>query len=452
MSAVPGPSTAPSNPQLLAPEILGCQISNTPTVVDNGQLQKGGSVISLCFDGTTSKYNKTNTNVVKLYSLLKKNSEKDQLCYYQPGVGTYIHPGYISPIFSWAAQTLDKAFAWYLYQHVMDGYKFLMQNYKDGDRICLFGFSRGAYTARALAGMLHKVGLLSKDNLEQIPFAYKLYKSKRKSDVAKGFKDTFSRSVTIDFVGVWDTVASIGAIWSRTLPFASGNTAIKVFRQALALDEHRAKFRPTFLTHEELIQSEDSSVSLPHGDQTRGHTQVETGRGSGTNAKEVWFVGSHAVTDVGGGSVPDDSEHALSNISLRWMIRELVDAGYKDLFSSEVLAEKNLLQPPAPLSQLMPQNSGRNNDIIDSQDSDDLKKIRDPLRRCPVWWTIEVFPTRFSFIDSNNRWKTKRNFNLGRGRHVPPEPVFHESVRTHMKNKSYTPKAIYEPGTERYER
>jgi uncharacterized protein (DUF2235 family) len=93
----------------------------------------------------------------------------------QPGVGTYFQPGVVSPIFGWAAQILDKAIAWYLYQHVLDGYKFLMQNYNVGDRVCLFGafvipsenqpftyiavagFSRGAYTARALAGMLHKV-------------------------------------------------------------------------------------------------------------------------------------------------------------------------------------------------------------------------------------------------------------------------------------------------------
>ena len=57
----------------------------------------------------------------------------------QPGVGTYFQPGVVSPIFGWAAQILDKAIAWYLYQHVLDGYEFLMQNYNVGDRVCLFG-------------------------------------------------------------------------------------------------------------------------------------------------------------------------------------------------------------------------------------------------------------------------------------------------------------------------
>ncbi|KAH9081489.1 hypothetical protein EDB83DRAFT_2669902 [Lactarius deliciosus] len=111
----------------------------------------------LCFDGTSDKYDKDNTNVVKLYSLFNKDHVDQQLCYYQAGIGTYTAPGFISSIGKLVAKTLDKAFAWYLYQHILDGYRFLMLNYNAGDRVCLFGFSRGAYTARALAGMLHKV-------------------------------------------------------------------------------------------------------------------------------------------------------------------------------------------------------------------------------------------------------------------------------------------------------
>lgn len=118
-----------------------------------------------------------------------------QLCYYQEriplpfhvsdifnvtqgGIGTYFQPGVVSPFFRFAARILDEALAWYLSEHIMDGYKFLMQNYHEGDSVCIFGsfifrepssvtradeqligFSRGAYTARALAGMLHKVAI-----------------------------------------------------------------------------------------------------------------------------------------------------------------------------------------------------------------------------------------------------------------------------------------------------
>lgn len=81
----------------------------------------------------------------------------------------------------------------------------MMDNYRNGDKISIFGFSRGAYTARALAGMLTKVGLLPKDNFEQVSFAWKMYKRTDKAGIilSEGFKKTFSRSVEIDFLGVW---------------------------------------------------------------------------------------------------------------------------------------------------------------------------------------------------------------------------------------------------------
>ncbi|TDL22155.1 hypothetical protein BD410DRAFT_770672 [Rickenella mellea] len=199
----------------------------------------------LCFDGTSNQYDGDNTNVVKLFSLLSK--DEHQLCYYQAGIGTYLDPGVFTPLFLWSAKLMDEAVAWYLDAHVMGGYKFIMQNYRPGDKICLFGFSRGAYTARALAGMLHKVGLLPRDNMEQVPFAYKMYSRVDDEGVrlSEGFKRTYCREVKIEFLGVWDTVASVGMVIGRTLPFTVSNTMIKTFRHALSLDEHRAKFRPT---------------------------------------------------------------------------------------------------------------------------------------------------------------------------------------------------------------
>ncbi|KDQ62719.1 hypothetical protein JAAARDRAFT_171302 [Jaapia argillacea MUCL 33604] len=203
-------------------------------------------VLVLCFDGTANQYDGDNTNVVRLFSLLKKDDFHEQLCYYQAGIGTYFQPGVVSPLFQWVAKIADEAVAWYLDAHVMDGYRFLMQNYNAGDKICLFGFSRGAYTARALAGMLHKVGLLPKDNDQQIPFAYKLYRKTSPADVelGAGFKQTFCRTVQVDFVGVWDTVSSVGVVMGRSLPFTTANETIKTFRHALSLDEHRTKFQP----------------------------------------------------------------------------------------------------------------------------------------------------------------------------------------------------------------
>ena len=85
---------------------------------------------------------------MKLFSLLSKNDPSTQLCLYLPGVGTWFKPGMVSPLLYWLAILLDLAFAWYLDQHVLEGYRFIMQNWKQGDKICLFGFSRGAYIAR----------------------------------------------------------------------------------------------------------------------------------------------------------------------------------------------------------------------------------------------------------------------------------------------------------------
>ncbi|KAF8758689.1 hypothetical protein RHS01_02885 [Rhizoctonia solani] len=195
----------------------------------------------LCFDGTTNVYDNTNTNVVKLFSLLKRDRRDEQMVYYQPGIGTYAPPGIFLPLTMALAKIADQGIALYLDKHVMGGYQFLMKHYSEG----LFGFSRGAYTARALAGMLHKVGLLPPDNVEQISFAYQMYK---RTDLAGytesvGFKKTFSREVKIEFMGVWDTVSSVGLLWPRHLPFTSSNSIVKTFRHAVSLDERRAKFK-----------------------------------------------------------------------------------------------------------------------------------------------------------------------------------------------------------------
>lgn len=95
----------------------------------------------------------------------------------------------------------------YLDAHITGGYSFLMNNYRNGDKISIFGFSRGAYTARALAGMLTKVGLLPKDNIEQVPFAWKLYTQSSTGELAgksvEDYRKMFSRTVEIEFLGIW---------------------------------------------------------------------------------------------------------------------------------------------------------------------------------------------------------------------------------------------------------
>ena len=120
-----------------------------------------------------------------------------------------------------------------------------MDSYREGDKICLFGFSRGAYTARCLAGMLHKVGLLPRNNTAQVAFAYQFYKddSKEGWKMSADFKKTFCIDASVYFVGVFDCVASVGFV-PRKLPFSSTPTSrTGHFRHAMALDEHRSKFK-----------------------------------------------------------------------------------------------------------------------------------------------------------------------------------------------------------------
>src|ERR1700712_3660709 len=119
-----------------------------------------------------------------------------------------------------------------------------MQKYREGDKICLLGFSRGAYTVRCLAGMLHKVGLLPASNASQVNFAYNFYKDDTTHgwEMSSEFKKTFCTDVNVYFLGLWDCVASVGFI-PRTLPFSKSPThSVRYFRHAMALDEHRSKF------------------------------------------------------------------------------------------------------------------------------------------------------------------------------------------------------------------
>ncbi|KAI0081423.1 hypothetical protein K474DRAFT_1656566 [Panus rudis PR-1116 ss-1] len=337
----------------------------------------------LCFDGTGDQFDGDNSNVVQFLAMLQKNDTSKQLVYYQAGIGTYTDPLFSLPVTSSISLVLDQMLAWNLASHIKDGYTFLMQNYTDGDKICIFGFSRGAYTARALAGMLHKVGLLPLCNHQQLPFAYDMYVREDTEGLQLGlmFKRTFCRSVQVDFLGVWDTVASVGII-PHYLPFIHENTGIKYLRHALALDERRVKFHPQFCVEPkrkiqkqqlERMQENAAVNDTAHHDRPipERHKTIQKAFEDEVNARhglkqtdvlEVWFAGAH--TDVGGGSVPNGTAHSLARIPLRWMIRQcfscntgivfdavqLQRAGLRVTMRADELDEKGNLKPVlAPL-------------------------------------------------------------------------------------------------------
>ncbi|KAF8215371.1 hypothetical protein K438DRAFT_1801131 [Mycena galopus ATCC 62051] len=331
----------------------------------------------LCFDGTGDQFDADNSNIVQLVSAMKKDDRTKQMVYYQSGIGTYMSPKVANPLLTKISLTLDAAIAWNLDAHVMGGYEFLMQNYTAGDRICIFGFSRGAYIARSLAGMIHKVGLLPVDNHQQVPFAYRIY---ARADAAgwtqsNAFKKAFSNDVHIDFIGVWDTVNSVGLIPKR-LPFTTSNTIVRTFRHAVSLDERRAKFKanlwnvptdkekklgthtppvaPT-LQHKPLrhgftlpmakIETRFKNMAQSDDEDEQEQTEFEEAFSKSrktrpTDVLEVWFAGCHC--DVGGGSVANDTRHSLARIPLRWMIRECFKADTGIIFDARRLQELGL--------------------------------------------------------------------------------------------------------------
>ena len=206
--------------------------------------------IVVCCDGTGNEFGDANSNVVKLAATLV--IDEQQVSYYHPGVGTMGSPN----ARTWLEKKWDVirglAFGYGITSCITDAYRYLMQTYDPGDHIYLFGFSRGAYAARALGGLLHMYGLLHEDNEGLIPYITEKFATRTKEtqgmahtlEVAEGFKQTFSQDVLIHFVGVWDTVSSVGWISDPVvIPFTANNPIMEIGRHAISIDERRCFFR-----------------------------------------------------------------------------------------------------------------------------------------------------------------------------------------------------------------
>ncbi|KAJ3566808.1 hypothetical protein NP233_g6769 [Leucocoprinus birnbaumii] len=451
----------------------------------------------LCFDGTGDQFDSDNSNIIELFGILRKDDPDRQLVYYQAGIGTYTVPQIATPFFAKVSKTLDMMVAWNLDAHIMGGYEFLMQNYKAGDKICIFGFSRGAYTARCLAGMVHKVGLLPICNHQQVAFAYKMYT--RNSPLgwkqSNMFKKAFSINVKIEFLGVWDTVASVGII-PRRLPFTTSNTCVRIFRHAISLDERRSKFKQNTWNlpsdKEAKLAETDRPDHEHHGNHHHGtncktlqkhmERQYSEASDARTDVEEVWFAGCHC--DVGGGSVSNGIRPNLARIPLRWMIRQtfLTETGI--MFSARGLRRIGLdldpntyhpiLQRPPALElpsnthiQPIPRKERLSLEQYDAKikaDADaeqelseqeiDLRDALSPkydqLSLARYWWALELLPGKHRYQKEDKSWTWEITFNLGRGRHIPRQTrhgvKVHRSVKTRLEagyvdGKAYRPKA-----------
>ncbi|KAF4987498.1 hypothetical protein FGRMN_10329 [Fusarium graminum] len=149
----------------------------------------------ICFDGTGNTFSGTNadTNVVKILRKLNRNHPK-QFHYYQTGIGTYdvnetsVNKSFLGEARSKVSKVIDQSFGTTFDAHVIAGYRFLMRYYETDAKIYIFGFSRGAFTAKYLARMVNVVGLLCKGNEEMVPFAYRLYQKSLECESADRVK------------------------------------------------------------------------------------------------------------------------------------------------------------------------------------------------------------------------------------------------------------------------
>lgn len=269
--------------------------------------------IVLCFDGTANEFAQDRTNVIKLYSTLVHDSPA-QATYYHPGIGTMEPFGSLSPFTRKFTRLLGMAVGYGLESDLRDAYVFLMQTYEPGDRIYLFGFSRGAFTVRAVASMLAIYGMIRKGNEPLVPYAIRMLmgiqaakddpvKVRDYFDLAREFNRTLScTKPRIRFVGVWDTVSSVGWVENPLhVPYETNNAQIEIGRHAISIDERRAFFR----SH---LWMAPKNPAVEHGPK---------------DLLQVWFPGVHS--DVGGGYA--EAESGVSKYALKWMLEEARNAG-----------------------------------------------------------------------------------------------------------------------------
>lgn len=286
--------------------------------------------IGLFIDGTwNSPAGAASTNVRKLYEDARDNGGPEQVSHYMSGVGTeaggfeYIEPfrkrsgirSGLQRVPRRVRNWLGGAFGWGTSFKIKEAYAFLCDNYQQGDRVYLFGFSRGAFAARSLAGFVEEVGVLYRDQIELVEEAYALYESpsdEGRRRLASAVRAMAGRSgpfaegefaLPIYLIGVWDTVGALG-IPRRRLDMPAYFTEfhktelpsnVSHARHALAAHELRKKFEPLLWNGCRRWQS----------------------------LKQVWFPGAHA--DVGGGY----PETYLSDGALRWMAEEAQQCALK---------------------------------------------------------------------------------------------------------------------------
>jgi uncharacterized protein (DUF2235 family) len=350
--------------------------------------------IVVCCDGTANEFAKHNTNVVKLYSVLQHDGGT-QVTYYHPGLGTMEPAGALTTMTRQMTKMMGMAMGYGLSHDIRDAYVFLTRVYEPGDKVFLFGFSRGAYTVRAVASLLNMYGLIQPGNDALVPYTIRMMMAIQRAgnanadakkalddyfSLARDFKEKMARTeCTPWFVGVWDTVSSVGWIENPLkLPFVTNNPDIEIGRHAIAIDERRSFFR----NH---LWRAPADPAQPRGPK---------------DVKQVWFPGVHS--DVGGGY--PESESGLSKVALEWMLDEAEPAG---------------LLVDAQRRREMLGQAGGNRYVAPNVTAAAHESLTG------MWQLAEFMPKKhFDFKTG----KEGRRMNLGRRRTIPPGSLVHAAA------------------------
>ncbi len=300
----------------------------------------GGRNLIVSCDGTSNTADRRNvTNVVRLHQGLAGTGVADvpQLPFYDEGVGT---KGGLDAI-------TGGAFGYGMQENVEQAYRFLVRNYQPGDRIYLFGFSRGAFTARSVAGFIRQCSIIRAEHEDRVSKGYKLYRNARKGpdhpDAIK-FQNDYSHPMPlVEFVGVWDTVGALGIPANRIIELIKQWTIYKIIgrpkrdkskspsrpRRFLSLPRSRHAFHDMSLTsrvknaYHALAIDEKRPVFTPSiwlnkpGTHRIGETDYCQ------EVHQSWFPGDHS--DVGGGN----SNTQNSSVPLEWMATAAEAAGLR---------------------------------------------------------------------------------------------------------------------------
>lgn len=329
--------------------------------------------IAVFCDGTWNSPDRLDwTHVANLYNAVDQQVDV-QIAHYFPGVGTKTaNAGFFGGLLN---RVGGGAFGWGLDRNIKQAYAYVCKVYEPGDEILIFGFSRGAYTARSLAGMIRKCGLLEDYGGHALNAAFKLYKSagegnrpdspavmaKRKqnsprfatSEAERIQRNDGSAVVRISYIGVWDTVGSLGipsvllgrfaSFWNKKYEFHDTDLSSMVTsaRHALALDERRAFFQPSPWNN---LDATESGPGLNKGD-TSGDRPFQ----------QLWFVGDHGIVGGTGDSA------SLSAITLQWIAEGAQKAGLTLRADAEIPAvdpnpvdDVPVLRDPSPIYGISP--------------------------------------------------------------------------------------------------